>query len=136
VNIVKYELALLFSRDGRLNATVDEITQVYCYAEYSVLTMQLPQHCTSEMRHNLPYTIMPSPHERKQLHESQYNSHQARTFSERDPHFLNYVQHLSQGSRNMFSEELRTPSNHGLGSNQSEMVTTTNSMLTQRQVGY
>ena len=94
MNIVKYELALLFTREGGLNATIDEITQVYCYAEYSVLTMQLPQHCTFKMRHNLPNTIMPSPHERKQLHESAYNSHQARKFSGTDPQFLNYVQHI------------------------------------------
>jgi len=35
---------------------------------------------------------MPTTHERKQLHESEYNSHKTRKFSERDPNFLNYVQ--------------------------------------------
>jgi len=35
VNIVKYELALLFTRDVRLNATVDEITR--CIAMPNIL---------------------------------------------------------------------------------------------------
>jgi len=43
--------------------------------------------------HHFPYTIVPAPHEQKQLHESEYNSHE------------------------------------------SEMVPTTDSILTQKQVG-
>jgi len=43
-----------------LNATLDAITNVYCYAEYSVLTMQLPQHCTCKTKHHFPYTILPT----------------------------------------------------------------------------
>jgi len=64
-----------------LNATVDAITHVYCYVEYSVLAMQFPQHCTCETKHHFPYTILPAPHERKQLHESEYNSHDSEMFS-------------------------------------------------------
>jgi len=77
----------------QLNAIVDAITHVYCYVEFSVLTMQLPRHCTCETRHHFPCTIVPTPHERKQPHEREYNSHE------------------------------------------NEMVPTTNSILTQRQVG-
>jgi len=55
--------------------------------------MQLPQHYTFKTNHDFPDTIMPTPHERKQLHKSKYNSRE------------------------------------------SEMVPTTNSILTQRQVG-
>ena len=58
-----------------------------------VLTMQLPQHSTCKSKHHFPYTIVPDPRERKQLHESEYNSHE------------------------------------------SEMIATTNSILTQRHVG-
>jgi len=53
-----------------MNATADAITHVYCYIEYSVLTMQLPQHHTCKTKNHFPYTIVPNPHERKQLHES------------------------------------------------------------------
>jgi len=49
----------------------------YCYVEYSELTMQLPQHCTYKTKRHIPYTIVPVPHERKQLHESEYNSHES-----------------------------------------------------------
>jgi len=66
VNIIKYELALLFTKD-HLNATVDAVTHAYCSVENSVLTMQLPHHCTCESKHHLPYTIVPASHERKQL---------------------------------------------------------------------
>jgi len=40
---------------------------VYCYVENSVLTMQLPQHCTCKSKYHFPYTIVPGSHERKQL---------------------------------------------------------------------
>jgi len=44
---------------------------------------------------------MPIPHERKQLHESEYNSHQARKFSERDPTFkLRSTQFPGGGEKN------------------------------------
>ena len=82
-----------YSLQRHLNATVDAITHVYCYVAFSVLTMQLPQHWTCKTKRYFPYTIVPTPYERKQLHESEYNSHE------------------------------------------SEMVPTTNSILTQRQVG-
>jgi len=42
-----------------------------------LLTMQLSQNCTCETKHHFPYTIMPTPHERKQHHESEYNSHES-----------------------------------------------------------
>jgi len=42
-----------------LNATVDAITHVCWYVEYSVLTMQLTQHCTCKSKHHFPYTIVP-----------------------------------------------------------------------------
>jgi len=29
--------------------------------------MQLPQHCTCKSKYRFPYTIVPAPHERKQL---------------------------------------------------------------------
>jgi len=51
-------------------------SHVYCYAEYSVLTMQLPQHCVCKTKRHFPYTIVPTPHERK-LYESEYNSHES-----------------------------------------------------------
>jgi len=57
--------------------TVDAITHVYCYVEYSVLTMQRPQHCTCETKHHFPFTIVPASHERKELHESEYNPHES-----------------------------------------------------------
>ena len=60
-----------------VHATVDAITHVYGYVEYSVLTMQLPQYCTCKTKHFL-YTIVPTPHQRKQLHESEYNSHESK----------------------------------------------------------
>jgi len=59
-----------------LNATADAITHVYCFVECPGLTMQLPQHCTCKTKHHFPYTISPTPHERKQLHKSEYNSHE------------------------------------------------------------
>jgi len=84
-----------YSLETYLNATVvDAITHVYCYVEYSVLTMQLPQHCTCKTKQYFAYIIVPTPHERKMLHESEYNSHE------------------------------------------NEMFPTTNSILTQRQVGW
>ena len=43
---------------------------IQLWVEYSVLTMQLPQHSTCETKCNFPYTILPAPHERKQLNES------------------------------------------------------------------
>ena len=39
--------------------------------------MQLPQHCRCENKHHFPYTIVSTPHERKKLHESEYNSHES-----------------------------------------------------------
>jgi len=45
-----------------------------------VLIMQLPQHCTCKTKHHFPFTIVPTPHERKQLHESEYNSHESEMF--------------------------------------------------------
>jgi len=33
--------------------------------------MQLPQHYTRKRKHHFPYTIMPAPHERIQLHKSE-----------------------------------------------------------------
>jgi len=37
MNIIKYELAFLFNSDPK--RTVDAITHVYCYVEYSLLTI-------------------------------------------------------------------------------------------------
>jgi len=76
VNIVKCELALLLTGDT-INATVDAITDVYCHVENSLLTMQLPQHFIRKSKHHFPYIIVPTPHERKQLNESAYNSHES-----------------------------------------------------------
>jgi len=42
-----------------------------------MLIMQLPQHCTCKSKHHFPYTIVPAQHDRKQLHESEYNSHES-----------------------------------------------------------
>jgi len=44
LNIVKYNLALLFIRDTC--APLDAIAHLHCYVEYSVLNMELPQHYT------------------------------------------------------------------------------------------
>jgi len=44
LNIVKYDLALLFARDTW--APLDAIPYLHCYVKYSVLNMQLPQHYT------------------------------------------------------------------------------------------
>jgi len=63
VNIVNYERALLFTTET-LKRHVDAITHVYFCVEYSVITMQLPQHSTYKMKHCFPYTIV---YERKQL---------------------------------------------------------------------
>jgi len=84
VNIVKYELPF-YSLETYLNATVDAITHVYCYVEYSVLTMQLPQHGTCKTKHHFPYTIVPDPHERKQFHESAFIHMKAICFQPRIP---------------------------------------------------
>ena len=78
---------------SRGNQKKKVITQVYFYVQYSVLPLQLPQHCACETKHHFPYTVVPIPRGRKQLHESEYNSHEL------------------------------------------EMFPTTNSILTQRQVG-
>jgi len=32
------------------------------------------------MKHHFPHTIVPTPHEPKQLHESEYNSHESEMF--------------------------------------------------------
>jgi len=52
-----------------------------CYVEYSVLTMQIPQHCTCKRKHHYLYTIVPTKHERKQLHESENDSHESEMVS-------------------------------------------------------
>jgi len=44
---------------------------VYRYVEYSVLTMQLPTALHMLNETPFPYTILPIPHERKQLHKSE-----------------------------------------------------------------
>jgi len=100
INPIKHNIGLWMSlwasvifHQRHLNATVDAITHVSYFVEYSVLTMQLPQHYTCKTKHHFPYTIVPTPHERKQLYESEYNARE------------------------------------------SEIVLTTNSNLTQRQVG-
>jgi len=67
------------------NAIVDEISHMYCYVEYSVPTMQLPQHYTCKTKHHFPYTAVPTPHEWKQLHESECNSHESKWFQTRIP---------------------------------------------------
>jgi len=36
-----------------------------------------PQHYTCKMKHHFPYTIVPGTHKRKQLHESENNSHES-----------------------------------------------------------
>jgi len=53
------------------------ITHVYCYVEYSVLIVQLPQHCTCKTKHHIPYAFVPIPNERKQFHENECNSHES-----------------------------------------------------------
>jgi len=40
---------------------------VYSYVKNSVLTMQLPQHCSCKSKKRFPYTVVPASHERKQL---------------------------------------------------------------------
>jgi len=55
---------------------LDAIAHLHCCVEYSVLTMQLPQHYTCKTKRHFPYTVVPAPHERKKLHESEYNSHE------------------------------------------------------------
>ena len=69
-----------YSLETYLNATVDATTHVYCHVEYYVLTMQLPQHCTCKTKHYFAYIIVPAPHERKKLHESEHNSHESEMF--------------------------------------------------------
>jgi len=69
VNIVKYDLALLFIRDTE--TPLDAIAHLYCCFKYSVLTMQLSQHYTFKTKRHFPCTIVPDPHERKQLNESE-----------------------------------------------------------------
>jgi len=49
MNIVKYGLA-----QTPLNATVDAITHVYCYVEYSVLTISAREGILRRGRINLP----------------------------------------------------------------------------------
>jgi len=68
VNIVKYGLALLYTWD--LQTPLNAVAHLHCNVEYSVLTMQLPQHYTRKTKHHLPYTIVAVSIERKQLHES------------------------------------------------------------------
>jgi len=67
-----------YSLERHLNATADAITHVYCSVEYSVLTMQLPQQCTCKTKHFFR-TQLCRPH-MKQLHESDYNSHESEMF--------------------------------------------------------
>jgi len=50
---------------------------MYRYVDYSVLTMQFPQHCTCKTKHHFLYTIVPTSHERNQLYESGYSSHES-----------------------------------------------------------
>jgi len=93
VNIAKYDLALLFTQ-RHLNATRRNRTlALLCRRFCANSAPSTAVGYTCETIHHFPYTIMPTPDERKQLQESEFNSH---------------------GSK---------------------MVPTTNSILTQRQVG-
>jgi len=57
----------------------DAIAHFFCYFECFVLTIQLPQHYTCKTKHHFPYTIVPAPTERKQLHESGNSTHEPET---------------------------------------------------------
>jgi len=46
------------------------MARLQCYVKYHVLTTQLLQHCICKTQLRFPYTIVPAPHERKQLHVS------------------------------------------------------------------
>jgi len=47
-------------------------------------TAQTETVCTetaqTKMKHHFPYTVVPTPHEQKQFHESEYNSHESEMF--------------------------------------------------------
>jgi len=60
-----------------INATVDAVTHMCTAMSNSVLTMQLSQHCTCKSKDYFPCTIVPALRERKQLSESEYNSHES-----------------------------------------------------------
>ena len=66
VNIVKYELALLFTREPKCHCRCNHTRVLLC----RIFCMQLPQHCTCKTKHHFPYTTVLAPHERTQLHES------------------------------------------------------------------
>jgi len=70
-----------------LNATVDAITHVYCYVEYSVLTVILPQHCTCKTKHHFP-TQLCRTHMNKNSSMKVYTIHmETKCFQPRIPYW-------------------------------------------------
>ena len=88
------------------NATANAIRHVYCFVEYSVLTMQLPQHWSWKTKHHFPYTIVPTLQEWKQLHERDHSSHESEMFPTTNPTLIKVISCFKSFSLNEYDLQI------------------------------